>query len=170
MHEKYINRFNERYHIAESGCWEWIGTSRGKTGYGCLKVEGKILDTHRLSFIIHKGQIPSGMLVCHSCDNRLCVNPDHLFLGTYKDNYQDAVLKGRIIKLDNSGLIKHPSMSAYQKRKCRCEECRKIYSLHRKKWKKAHNKNTKIYRNLVTGRFTTSQDACAQEMPANIEN
>lgn len=119
--ERFFNKVAKR----DSGCWEWTGCLRGKTGYGAIKSNGKTMDTHRFSYELHKGAIPEGLLVCHTCDNRLCVNPDHLFLGTYKENYDDAVAKGRIKPNLNQHLIIHPSRSAY-KRGCRCDECKKI--------------------------------------------
>jgi len=91
-----MERFYSKINKIEDGCWEWTAGLRGKTGYGAIKVDGKVLDAHRLSYTLHKGEIPKGMYVCHSCDNRKCVNPDHLFLGSAKDNWQDAVDKGRI--------------------------------------------------------------------------
>lgn len=115
-------RFNSKYDIQENGCWIWNAGSRGN-GYGAIKIKNKVIDAHRASFMLFKGDIPDKLLVCHSCDNRSCVNPDHLFLGTYKENYDDAVAKGRIVRPDLSPLRKHPSINAYYRRGCRCEEC-----------------------------------------------
>lgn len=123
-------RFNSKYQISDSGCWNWTAGRRGKTGYGALKFKGKVIDSHRISYMIFKGEIPKGIFVCHRCDNRLCVNPDHLFLGTPKENYQDAVSKGRIKPLESRPL-KHPSYWAYRKG-CRCRQCRSINAARRK--------------------------------------
>ena len=77
-----------------SGCWLWTKGSDLK-GYGCLSVAGKKHKAHRLSFVLHRGEVPSGMQVCHRCDVPACINPDHLFAGTGSDNMRDCVRKGR---------------------------------------------------------------------------
>lgn len=82
-----------------SGCVNWTGTTRN--GYGRLMIgsrsEGnrRSVSAHRLSYLIHKGPIPDGMEICHVCDNRRCINPDHLFAGTRQDNVNDREAKGR---------------------------------------------------------------------------
>lgn len=71
-------------------------------GYGQIMQFGKMLAAHRVSFELHYGPIPLGMFICHSCDNPSCVNPEHLFIGTNKDNQQDAISKGRRKKWHHS--------------------------------------------------------------------
>lgn len=90
----------------ENGCWEWTGTCffGGYARAGLYKREGKKFSqrANRMSYEVFVGKIPKGFLVCHSCDNPKCVNPEHLFLGTSKDNMQDMVDKGRSLKGEKS--------------------------------------------------------------------
>lgn len=76
------------------GCWQWTGPDNG-TGYARIGVGGGYAMAHRLVFMANHGPIPPGMVVRHTCDNRRCVNPDHLVLGTQDDNVRDMVERGR---------------------------------------------------------------------------
>lgn len=74
-------------------CWEST-FKPDKAGYAYIRVEGRNVLVHRASFAEFKGS-PTGFMVCHSCDNRRCFNPEHLWLGDQDDNMQDMIQKGR---------------------------------------------------------------------------
>jgi hypothetical protein len=90
-------RFYEKFVRDGNGCWIWESATQGE--YGCFtegpRVARKCKQAHRVSWELHNGPIPDDMCVCHKCDVKLCVNPDHLFLGTHSDNMQDRSKKGR---------------------------------------------------------------------------
>jgi hypothetical protein len=76
-------------------CWPWLGCIFKNAGYGCVSFKKKLVGTHRVAWSLVNGDIPAGMWICHRCDNRICCNPAHLFLGTPRDNVLDMIAKGR---------------------------------------------------------------------------
>lgn len=84
----------QRIERSESGCWMWT-RSRQAQGYGDFRYQGKHYTAHRAAYEAFTGPIPAGMHVLHRCDVRACCNPEHLFLGTNRDNIADSVAKGR---------------------------------------------------------------------------
>ena len=94
-----LDRFHEKYlAVPEAGCWLWMAGWHPQTGYGRFGMYGREVEySHRASWRLLVGPIPEGMEVCHKCDVRLCVNPNHLFVGTRKDNMQDCSKKGRLV-------------------------------------------------------------------------
>jgi hypothetical protein len=90
------SRFHSGYKTTPNGCWEWQ-RSKDKDGYGYIKKDQKTTKAHRVSYELHYGPIENGLWVLHRCDNPSCVNPEHLWLGTAKDNSDDMIAKGRAV-------------------------------------------------------------------------
>lgn len=95
MNEKQVESFLRRTQRTENGCWKWIGAVHWKTGRPLFQLGRKQVFAHRAAYRLVFGEIPDSMCICHHCDNKLCVNPDHLFVGTQDDNMKDMVAKGR---------------------------------------------------------------------------
>jgi HNH endonuclease len=94
LKDKLLNNYVEVNGPLHSPCWIWTLSLDGR-GYGQLWWGGQKMQAHRASWIEHNGPIPDGLCVCHHCDNRSCIRPGHLFLGTHADNTYDMIAKGR---------------------------------------------------------------------------
>lgn len=88
-----------------TGCTEWLG-ARNRQGYGRIVRGDNQMAAHRVSYELHKGPIPDGLLIRHTCDNPPCVNPDHLLIGTVRDNSQDSIERGRHAHGETAGPTK----------------------------------------------------------------
>lgn len=98
----------ERFHTLtdkskqDTDCWLWLGKPNTKDGYGCVYDGKRKILAHRFAYELYNEHIEDSLFVCHNCDNTMCVNPDHLFVGTNYDNVQDKVSKGRQNKGETS--------------------------------------------------------------------
>ncbi len=98
--------------VDKSGdCWIWLGNI-DLEGYGRVQFNLKTVKAHRFSYEMFVGRIPDGLLVCHHCDNPSCVRPEHLFVGTQKDNHRDCEIKGRHAKGEKNGRAKITKVEA----------------------------------------------------------
>jgi hypothetical protein len=92
---RYKKMFEEKV-IRKEGCWGWKSFVTS-SGYGSLGSRKNLVNAHRISWIIHNGSIPDNLWVLHKCNNPICTNPDHLYIGTPKDNTRDMILSGRAV-------------------------------------------------------------------------
>jgi hypothetical protein len=95
-------RFEKSIVVQKNGCWLWSGY-KNADGYGVMGIGRKVIKAHRVAYMIYKGEIPEGMNVCHTCDVPSCVNPEHLWIGTQKENVLDMCLKKRHVPSSSKG-------------------------------------------------------------------
>lgn len=107
---------------SQTGCWNWIAAKHSSKKYGIVGFAGLGPQlAHRVSWMIFRGEDPAEMFVCHKCDNGLCVNPSHLFLGTATDNMRD---------MENKGRSRHPRCEKHGRAKLTTKDVEKIRQLH----------------------------------------
>lgn len=146
--------------MIEKKCGCWIFKRIGRNGYGVFKINKKQWRAHRFSWHIFKGKIPKDLYVLHKCDNKICVNPSHLFLGTAQDNIDDCIKKGRfrVASGRNHGTKTHPERIARANRhgsKTHPEKWTKGESIS---WSKLTNKLVKkIRKEYIPGIYGTQR-------------
>lgn len=127
-----------KFYKEENGCWIWTGATR--RNYPLMRIGGKMMTVSRVMFSIFRGTIYASEVICHSCDNPRCINPDHLFVGTMKDNMSDASMKGRFFNqrkthCKHSHELSISNTYLYDGKRC-CRICRSMAakkSYHKKK-------------------------------------
>ncbi len=133
VEERFLSKINK----INDGCWLWTGATRGSNGfmYGMFHLKNEIHSAHRFSWMLWKGKLAKTeereLCVCHKCDNPLCVNPEHLYIGTHKQNMQDKAVKSRYLdkmkkecKRGHEYTVKNTYISKQGLRHCR--ECHRI--------------------------------------------
>lgn len=88
-------RFELNVDRKDTGCWHWKKKDVGRMGYGVISIGGKNIPAHRFSYEFYKGKLSNDLFVLHTCDNPICVNPDHLYVGNHQDNMNDMNSRGR---------------------------------------------------------------------------
>lgn len=114
-----------------STCWLWVG-GVAHNGYGRFWVHSTTICASRVSWELHYGPIPEGLLVCHKCDNKACVNPLHLFLGSQKQNMEDCISKGRTAKgiRNGKGKLTDEQIIAIRRSGLSKRELSRLYPVH----------------------------------------
>lgn len=119
-----IKRFKKKYLVdINTGCWIWLG--KPNQGYGTFYMKGKMYPAHRASYILFIKDVPNDLLVCHTCNNTLCVNPYHLYVGTHNNNMRD-LRKAKTLVGENN-----PNYGV----KCSDEKRRKLSESNSEAWK-----------------------------------
>lgn len=133
-------------------CIIWNGFKWAQGRYGKDTIDGKSMGAHRAAWIRLNGKIPKGLVVCHKCDNGLCVNVDHLFLGTPSDNMKDCKSKGRLVlpNKDQSGKNNNNARADYEERRILVKKLRSSGQTYSQIKKKIGIKSSGHLWNLLT--------------------